>query len=106
MMMSCPKCEGSALLERERDGVVVDVCPQCRGVWLDKGELEKLIVKSVEELNTFSAPRGAAPDSDRHPQYDQARGSHSKAPDSDRDPRYGHPKRKRSWLESLGDVFD
>jgi len=39
--MNCPRCEGSELDERERDGAVVDVCRACRGVWLDRGELEK-----------------------------------------------------------------
>jgi Zn-finger nucleic acid-binding protein len=125
-MMNCPKCEASQLLERERDAVIVDICPSCRGVWLDKGELEKLISKSVAELNDFGASPptqetrtarpvanqhesySRAPDSDRNPQYGR------RAPDSDRHPQYGHPqygqqgqhKRKRSFLESFGDLFD
>jgi Zn-finger nucleic acid-binding protein len=40
--MKCPRCDG-LLDERERQGVTVDVCPGCRGVWLDRGELEKLL---------------------------------------------------------------
>ena len=39
--MNCPRCQ-SPLNERERDGVVLDLCPSCRGIWLDRGELEKL----------------------------------------------------------------
>jgi Zn-finger nucleic acid-binding protein len=40
--MTCPNC-GEALRERERSGIEVDVCPACRGIWLDRGELDKLI---------------------------------------------------------------
>ena len=39
--LKCPVCQ-SALREIDREGVSIDVCPQCRGVWLDRGELEKL----------------------------------------------------------------
>lgn len=40
--MNCPNC-GETLRERERAGIEIDVCPVCRGVWLDRGELDKLI---------------------------------------------------------------
>lgn len=40
--MRCPLCEVS-MKEVERRGVMIDVCPECRGVWLDRGELEKLL---------------------------------------------------------------
>lgn len=39
--MNCPRCNDS-LIEQARSGVQVDVCPRCRGIWLDRGELEKL----------------------------------------------------------------
>src|SRR5687768_10642519 len=39
--MFCPSCQNT-LRERERDGVMLDICPGCGGVWLDRGELEKL----------------------------------------------------------------
>jgi Zn-finger nucleic acid-binding protein len=42
--MTCPNC-GEMLRERERLGIEIDVCPQCRGVWLDRGELDKLIAR-------------------------------------------------------------
>lgn len=47
-MMQCPRC-GVALSERTRAGVVVDACSRCRGVWLDRGELEML----VAEFHTY-----------------------------------------------------
>lgn len=51
--MRCPLCEVS-MKEVERRGVLIDVCPECRGVWLDRGELEKLL-DSVA-LNEEAAP--------------------------------------------------
>jgi Zn-finger nucleic acid-binding protein len=44
-MMKCP-VDGNLLLMTERNGVEIDYCPQCRGIWLDRGELEKLIERS------------------------------------------------------------
>ncbi len=44
--MKCPSCE-ELLVMAERQGVEIDYCPKCRGVWLDKGELDKIIEKSA-----------------------------------------------------------
>ena len=44
--MKCPNCE-ETLIMTERQGVEIDYCPKCRGVWLDKGELDKIIEKST-----------------------------------------------------------
>ena len=46
--MKCPNCE-ETLVMTERQGVEIDYCPKCRGVWLDKGELDKIIEKSSGE---------------------------------------------------------
>ena len=43
--MKCPNCE-ETLVMTERQGIEIDYCPKCRGVWLDKGELDKIIEKS------------------------------------------------------------
>lgn len=50
--MKCPHCHDVTLVMSERQGVEIDYCPQCRGVWLDRGELDKLIERSAttEEL--------------------------------------------------------
>ena len=47
----CPRCEQVELDERERDGILIDVCRSCRGVWLDRGELEKLIARATREVH-------------------------------------------------------
>ena len=88
--MKCPSCTETALVMSERQGVEIDYCPQCRGVWLDRGELDKLIERSSTSMPTptSSATARAQPqfvDSD----YDQGRG------------RQG--SRKKSWLS---DIFD
>ncbi|MDP5219320.1 zf-TFIIB domain-containing protein [Ruegeria sp. 2205SS24-7] len=49
--MRCP-IDGSALVITDRSGVEIDYCPQCRGVWLDRGELDKIIDRSA----SYSAP--------------------------------------------------
>jgi hypothetical protein len=50
--MLCPTCKDEKLVMSERKGVEIDYCPQCRGVWLDRGELDKIIEKSTSEQAT------------------------------------------------------
>ena len=42
--MRCPNC-ASRLVEVERSDVLIDACPECRGVWLDRGELDRILAK-------------------------------------------------------------
>ncbi|MEZ4363803.1 MAG: zf-TFIIB domain-containing protein [Kofleriaceae bacterium] len=94
--MICPRCETVVLVERERDGLLVDVCGTCRGVWLDRGELEKLISRATRELEGLAARRDDTP----------ARGVRYHDDDDDDDDDRRHPKKKRRWFDSLGDLFD
>lgn len=48
--MKCPVCKDVTLLMSEKKGVEIDYCPECRGIWLDRGELEKLIEKENEVI--------------------------------------------------------
>ena len=48
-VMKCPVCKDVTLLMSEKKGVEIDYCPECRGIWLDRGELEKLL--NQEEKN-------------------------------------------------------
>ncbi len=52
--MKCP-IDGSNLVIAERSGVEIDYCPQCRGVWLDRGELDKIIDRSAAQSESFAA---------------------------------------------------
>ncbi len=90
--MQCPACEDSVLSMTERQGVEIDYCPKCRGVWLDRGELDKIIEKSAV-AETAAAP-AAAPQPQLQPQYQQPHhsGHH-----------YKGYKRKKSFLEELFD---
>ena len=64
--MTCPSCsEPSLLTAVDRGRVVIDACPRCRGVWLDRGELEKLIALERAADEDFLAEiRGGSPDRD------------------------------------------
>jgi Zn-finger nucleic acid-binding protein len=97
--MICPRCEAMTLTERERDGVVIDVCTRCRGIWLDRGELEKLIARATRDLDELSP--------DRDDRYGCASRLHDDDDDDDdHDHRRRGVRRKRRWYESLGDIFD
>lgn len=56
--MKCP-VDGADLMMTERQGVEIDYCPKCRGVWLDRGELDKIIERQSAELG--AAPRQNRP---------------------------------------------
>ena len=89
--MKCPVCPEATLLMSERQGVEIDYCPQCRGVWLDRGELDKLLELSARQE---ASPRPSAP---------QKRLSRPDFVDSDfRHGGQGHARRK-SWLSDLFD---
>lgn len=95
--MKCPRCESPVLDERVRDGVTIDACPQCRGVWLDRGELEKLISRALDEQEGLGDPQGRnRPAPRRHDDDDDDH-------DDRRDRGHGGGySRKRSWF----DIFD
>jgi uncharacterized protein len=46
--MKCPVCREPDLMMTSREGIEIDYCPQCRGVWLDRGELDKIIERSAQ----------------------------------------------------------
>lgn len=52
--MQCPVCKTVNLTMAERSGIEIDYCPQCRGVWLDRGELDKIIERAAPQ--SMAAP--------------------------------------------------
>jgi Zn-finger nucleic acid-binding protein len=83
--MLCPTCKVD-LIMAERQNVEVGYCPKCRGIWLDRGELDKIVERSATQ----------APDrSDRPEMRDDHYGSRKHSG------RYGH--RRKSWLEEIFD---
>ena len=83
--MKCPNCN-ETLVMSDRNGIEIDYCSNCRGVWLDRGELDKIIERSSQYSS--SGPADAYRDKD----YDTRGGD------------YGHKRRKKESF--LGDLFD
>ena len=82
--MKCPTCKEPNLVLSERRGIEIDYCPECRGIWLDRGELDKLLEKSSVE---------SRPSEDFRERRDDRRGDYHQKPH----------KRKKSFLEELFD---
>ena len=108
--MPCPRC-GVTLVMAERQDVEIDYCPQCRGVWLDRGELDKIIERCVQ---TVSAPPAAPPApphaaspwlaSDAYGSQQASWSGHHGEHHHDDDDDHGHRRgRRESWFERLFD---
>ena len=95
----CPKCHGT-MRSYERGGVIVDQCNDCRGLFLDRGELERL----VDAESTWSGQRQQTPDS-RYGADDSRRPSqdYERRDDYARQQQGRPPKKRRSFLEELFD---
>jgi Zn-finger nucleic acid-binding protein len=96
----CPTCKVDLVMS-ERQTVEIDYCPKCRGVWLDRGELDKIIERAVKEdapqqqpapQPSYSAPPPPPRDHYRDRDDDHRYDKHRK---------YGH--RRKSWLEEIFD---
>jgi Zn-finger nucleic acid-binding protein len=126
--MKCP-LDGADLVMADRNGIEIDYCPKCRGVWLDRGELDKIIERSAAVAPASRGPRlddtpvvhpepgraaeAYAPRPERPREDDRHRGEYRpEYRDDDRgryrdddDRRYGKPYRKRRE-GFLADLFD
>lgn len=103
--MNCPNC-GAAMRERDRSGVKVDFCPDCKGIWLDRGELDKIIAIELSGDDEFE---GHAIEARNAENARQAR----RGDDDDDDRRYGdrsdgergRKSKKGTFFESLTEMF-
>lgn len=96
--MKCPVCPDTQLTMADRQGIEIDYCGQCRGIWLDRGELDKIIEKSAQD----TAPSRPG-DRAYTPDTRDSRDGHYRPNDGYSG--YGNPKhRKRKTL--LGELFD
>lgn len=94
--MRCPNC-GARLVEVDRSEILVDACPDCRGVWLDRGELDKILVRERQL-------REGDPDEDFFAEVEgRRRATGAPGERYEDEPRRG--RRKRGFLEDLLD-FD
>lgn len=104
--MKCPTCPDSTLVMTDRQGVEIDYCPSCRGVWLDRGELDKII----ERVGAATPPPVATPAPSAAPPPRRRDDDDDRDDDDRRRPpldRYGKPYKKKSATKSiLGELFD
>ena len=100
--MSCP-IDGTTLVMSERSGIEIDYCPSCRGVWLDRGELDKIIERNAQQEQQQQAEPPPQQQAQPHPQQQAPWGQQPYQQP------YGHGyhgkpyKRRKSFLEELFD---
>ena len=94
--MTCP-VDGATLVMSERSGIEIDYCPTCRGVWLDRGELDKIIERNASSQAPQAPASQPAPPQQQAPWGQQPQGQYGHG--------YGHKpyKRRKSFLEELFD---
>ncbi|MCD4525536.1 zf-TFIIB domain-containing protein [Nocardioides sp. cx-173] len=99
--MQCPT-DGTTLTMSERSGIEIDYCPSCRGVWLDRGELDKLIERSVAQ-QAPPAPAPQQPSRERsYERYEEPR-HHEQGYERGYQQQGYKKKRKESWLSEIFD---
>ena len=102
--MKCPVCKDVTLLMSEKNGVEIDYCPECRGIWLDRGELDKIINRPRDARDGYRESerqeyRREERRDDRHEDRYDAR--------YDERARYDKKsKKKQSPLSALGDIME
>jgi uncharacterized protein len=92
--MKCPACPDTTLVMSDRQGVEIDYCPACRGIWLDRGELDKLLERA-NTAPTASAQQNVQTANSRHqPNFEDSDHHHTV---------YRQRTRKKSWLNEIFD---
>jgi len=109
--MLCPTCDNVNLAMTDRQGIEIDYCPKCRGIWLDRGELDRLIERAEQasDAPAQAAPIQAAPIHATARHYDSDHSRHASA--RDQYPRQHHDQhhdgyRKKRPKSLLGELFD
>ena len=92
--MKCPACPDATLMMTDRQGVEIDYCPTCRGIWLDRGELDKLLDRAAIATAPSAPVAVAATRSRQQPDFENS---------DYRDGQHYPRNRKKSWLN---DIFD
>jgi Zn-finger nucleic acid-binding protein len=102
--MICPRCSTSLLMSNTK-GVEIDYCPECKGVWLDRGELDKIVERSNGEGNGNFQGNNNYGQHNNHPdrKFDSNHDGHF---DENHDGQhgYGYPQKRKKGF--LGDLFD
>jgi len=103
--MKCPVCPTVNLVMSERQGVEIVYCPECRGVWLDRGELDKIIARADDQTDARPQQAPAPPQQPHYqPQGQQYSQGHGHQQGHGYQQGHGQkPYRKKSFLEELFD---
>jgi len=102
--MKCPRCPSSSLALSERQGVEIDYCPDCRGIWLDRGELDKLLEFAAENASQTTRRSVGHKDFEDSDYSTSSSGRHGNQGHRGHEVRSGpSQRRKKSWLN---DFFD
>lgn len=99
--MQCP-IDNTTLAMSDKQGIGIDYCPKCRGVWLDRGELDKIIDRSPTAYDT--PPAKPYEDDDRRDSQTHHENHHYE--DQDHDSKYNSHNKKHKKEGFLGDLFD
>ena len=109
--MKCPVCKDVTLLMSEKNGVEIDYCPECRGVWLDRGELEKIMERARQAEDAYERQARDV----RPPRAEAGRrdDDHGYGRDRDRDRDYaershrdgGYSKKRKSPFSEIFELF-
>lgn len=103
--MKCP-VDNETLLMTTRNGVEIDYCPSCRGVWLDRGELDKIIEQSARSAQPVPLAQ-PIPEPRPEPRREERRyREDDRRHDDDDDDDYRHGRRRRKRESFLSDLFD
>lgn len=97
--MKCPACPETDLVMTDRQGVEIDYCPKCRGVWLDRGELDKIIERSTPSPVSQPLPGNRSDSHGYSQEYSKHDDHHDEHGKYDQ---HGQP-RKKSWLSEMFD---
>ena len=100
--MKCPT-DGATLTMSERGGIEIDYCPECRGVWLDRGELDKIIERAGAAY--AAAPPPPPPSAPRERYDERPSREYDREPRYD-DDRYRGRRKKKDKFDFLEDLFD
>ncbi len=92
--MKCPACPDITLVMADRQGVEIDYCPTCRGVWLDRGELDKLLERAASAVTPATPVPMPAARSHQKPDFEHS---------DYRDAQHYQRGRKKSWLNEIFD---
>ena len=93
--MKCP-VDGRELLLTHREGIELDYCPECRGIWFDRGELDKVMERTNLQLDAASIPRDRSREREKSEKYERC----------DSYAKYDTPKKKKKASSFLSDLLE